>query len=259
MRRRVCAAVTAVTLLLCASASALAQAPPPTSTGGDSGWKGVIYPVFGFAPILGVDLTLPNLPSNGGGGSGGSGGGSSSGGTDTSLNGAAFAAFRIEKGRFEAFGDFNYAGLSAENSRVLLKVRANMSVGEIGGGVRVVNALWVEGGARRTGLDIHASFSTYPEVSWNPARWSPMLGVMFRPRLAKRWELFTHLDSTGLGSNVLSGVDGTARLEWRPISHLALTAGYGFKKLTANGQVLSYPVHWSQTLHGPILGIGIPF
>jgi len=51
----------------------------------------------------------------------------------------------------------------------------------------------------------------------------------------------------------------TANLEWKPAAHLAVGAGYGMLYLRADGTILDKPVHFSQTLHGPILTVGIPF
>jgi hypothetical protein len=35
--------------------------------------------------------------------------------------------------------------------------------------------------------------------------------------------------------------------------------GYGFLYLSADGEIRTKAVHLSQTLHGPMVGIGIPF
>ena len=51
----------------------------------------------------------------------------------------------------------------------------------------------------------------------------------------------------------------TASLEWKPISHLSLGAGWGWAYIRADGTILTKPVHLTQTLNGPLLSLGIPF
>jgi hypothetical protein len=250
-------AVAAMTVLLAASAPLLAQNPAPAKPPAeDAGWKVDIYPVMGWLPIYGVDVTVPTPPDqppcN-------CGPGGPSGSASSSLNGAWFAAFRVEKGRFAVSADFNYAGLSAEKQTPFLKVTADISTGGIAGGFRIVGGLYVEAGARYHTLDSRISFLTYPEVHWKPGGWEPAIGATYRPTLAKRWRLFTHVDVGGFGGNAFSTVNGMARAEWRPLRHFALTMGYGFATLRVNGEIASKPIHLSQTLHGPLVGIDIPF
>jgi hypothetical protein len=131
-------------------------------------------------------------------------------------------------------------------------------------GVRVYGPFFLEGGARYHG--VHATFAVldFAPIDWDPGRWSPAVGATFRPVLSKRWRLFAHIDRGGLGVNDVSTTNGEARIEWRPISHLAITAGYAFCTTTLDGTLfentaVARPVHLQQTLHGPVAGIGIPF
>ena len=48
-------------------------------------------------------------------------------------------------------------------------------------------------------------------------------------------------------------------IEWKPISHLSLGAGWGWPYLRVDGIVQAKDVHLSQTLNGPLLTLGIPF
>jgi hypothetical protein len=55
-----------------------------------------------------------------------------------------------------------------------------------------------------------------------------------------------------------------ARVEWQPVNHFLVTAGYGFSKEKLNGTVDtakfgSKDIHLDYTLHGPVLGVGFHF
>ncbi len=234
-------------VLACGAAPLLAQTAAPAK-----GWEVAIYPIFGYLPIHGVDLSLPEpAPCT----------------TcppavaettwDSGLSGAWFAAFRVEYGRLAVAGDYNYAGLTASRDLPFLDLETDVTVGGIWGGVRAVGALFFEGGARYTQLNLKATILSFPAFSWKPSSWQPMIGTTFRPHLGGHLLLFTHLDGTL--NNPFSTVTGTARLEWRPISHLAITGGYGFTRLKYDDTILERPISLRQTLHGPMLGIGIPF
>jgi hypothetical protein len=164
----------------------------------------------------------------------------------------------VEKGRFALAGAFNYAGLSAERSAPLFDAEVKVIAGNATVGFEIVEGLYAEAGARYYELDLTARLGTFPEASWKPNTFQPVIGTTFRPQIGKRWWLFSHLDYTGFGDNATT-VNGSARLEWRPIRHFALTAGYGFSTLRIDGDIRSKPIHLKYTLHGPILGIGIPF
>ncbi|MGE5357811.1 MAG: hypothetical protein ACM3NQ_02255 [Bacteroidales bacterium] len=252
VRKALCALV----LVLCGSTLLFAQDPPPPTPAPDySGWRVDIYPVLAWLPIYGVDTTLPTPPGEPGCGCGGG----TSGHASSNWNSAWFAAFRVEKGRFAVAADFNYAGLTAEKDTPFLKVNADFTTGAIAGGFRMVGPWYVEAGGRWHTANITASILKNPEVTWKPGGWEAVVGTTFRPQLAKRWRLFTHLDAGGFGGNGFSTVNGMARAEWRPLKHFALTMGYGFGTLRVNGEIASKPIHLSQTLHGPVVGLDIPF
>jgi hypothetical protein len=220
----------------------------------------VIYPILGWLPLYGADLSLPSgPPCTGCPSDPTTGSGSSSG-----LSSAWFAGGRLEFGRLELVGNWNYAGLTAEKDRPFFKADVKVYTAVLLGGVRVAGPLFLEAGARYHGLHATLSVLTYPAVDWDPGRWTPAVGASARPRLGKHWLLFTHLDFAGLGVHDVSTVNGDVRIEWRPTKHLAITGGYAFAKVTLDGRLLentslSRPIHFEQTLHGPSAGIGIPF
>jgi hypothetical protein len=227
-----------------------AASPKPAET--DSGWDVVIYPVLAYIPLAGIDVTLPEVPPCTGCPPG------VPTGSESGLSGAWFGSFRVEKGRFALAGDINYAGLRAERSTPFFDAEVSVIAGGATVGFEVAEGLFAEAGARYYELDLTARLLSFPEASWKPNTFQPMIGTTFRPQLAKRWRLYSHLDYTGFGGDATT-VNGNARLEWRPIKFLALTAGYGFSTLRIDGEVGSKPIHLKYTLHGPIVGFGIPF
>jgi hypothetical protein len=248
MNRHLVRTAAAVILVLsCGAAPLLAQNAAPAKD-----WSVEIYPIFGYLPIHGVDVSVPEPPAC----------------TtcppavaesswDSGLSSAWFASFRVEKGRISFTGDYNYAGLTASRDLPFLDLQADVTLGGITGGVRTVGALFLEAGARYTQLNLRATILSFPAFSAKPSSWQPLIGATFRPSFGKHLLLYTVLNGTI--SSPFSTVTGTARLEWRPISHLAVTAGYGFTRLKYEDTILSRDVSFKQTLHGPLLGIGIPF
>ena len=116
--------------------------------GQDSGWDIRIYPVYAWAPIMGVNVTLPEIP----------GADSASG----LLNGAAFAAFEIEKSRWSGTGSFLWAGLDAERQTPFFKVSTDLVWGQVMGGYEVVRDLTLQAGVRRMALDISVDLEGLP-------------------------------------------------------------------------------------------------
>ncbi len=227
-----------------ASSTRPADAVPAPRASPDSGYNFIVYPVLAWLPVMGVDFTLPDNPNSD---------------ASTGPSGAAFVAFRWEMGRFAVSSDFNWAGATAERTSPNAVVKLDTASAAILGGFKVVNGLYVEGGARYRGLDVRASVNDNPEVKWKPGRWDPAVGATFRPQLGGHWRLYSHIDWAGMGGDKLSTVNGGARIEWVPLRHLALTGGYAFATARANGEIGSKPIHLRYTFHGPVVGFGLPF
>lgn len=257
MTKRLIAFVVVASL---AASTALAQAPPPGPSGNQSGWDVTVYPILAYIPVMGINVRLPDAPPC----STCAPSTPPESSADSGLSGAAFFGMRVEKSRFALEGVFNYAGLEASKSAPFVDLSLKMYLGTIKGGFMVVKDLYAEAGARYTGLKITASVQTYPQVSWEPGRWDPLVGLTYHPQLGKKWRLHAQADWIGLGGDVYSATAGQARLEWQPINHFLLTAGYGFskEKINATLETAKYgnkDIHLDYTLHGPVLGIGFRF
>jgi hypothetical protein len=255
------AAVAAAMVLLTLSAPALAASDGQSQSAtaaqkSDDGWKVVLYPVYGWLPIYGADVKLPEVPDRPGGGGGSTVPEASS---DSSLDQAVLAAARVEKGRFALEGGFLYAGLEGERERPILKLEANTSIGDLRAGYEVVPDLYLEAGARYLGIEMKATIADFPARSWNPDILEPVLGLSYRPMVGKHWRLILHGDVGGLVTGDSTTAVATAKLEWQPLKHFMLVLGGTVMYLKTEGTIGPKDVKLEQTLYGPIIGFGIPF
>jgi hypothetical protein len=243
------------------AAPAVKQDAVASSQAADQGWEVEIAPIYIWAPLYIGKVTapeFPDLPAPPGGGD------RPSGETDTSLNGAAMAALRVEKGRWMARANLVWAGLSGEKERPYLKVSGDVIYGELFTGIEVVDHLYVEGGVRRLAVDVTAQVLDYPEVSRKPGVWDPIVGLTYRAPLSEHWLLTLHGDGGGFG--VGSQVDANAfvTLDWRMVRHFGLTLGYALAYFRLEDTVLDSTrlertLELGATFHGPIIGFKLLF
>ena len=249
--------MTAIALLVGVS-SALAQAattptPAATQSKTSSGGTTTIYPIYVFAPVLGADVNLPpgpDLPP------------CDSCNTEervtSGLSGAYMGAVHIENNRIFVDAAFLYAGMTADATSKVAKLEADTSFGTIVGGVRVVDALFVEAGTRRTGLTLKATIKS-GSYEWKSSQWTSVIGTSYNPQLTPTLKLYVHYDYAGVENDHLSTSTFNGRLEWEAAKHFVLTGGYGWLHMNLDGTIRNKDIRLNQTLHGPILGIGFTF
>ena len=247
MRHLKGAAVAAAVALLALSAPALAAA----AQNPDKDWKVVIYPIYGWLPINRATTRLPEVPGD-------DGPVVPEGETDSGLDQAILAAFRVEKGRFSLEGGFLYAGLSGDKELPLVKLEVDTSLADLRAGFEVVPDLYLEAGARYLALDMKATIGDYPTREWKPDQWGGVFGLTYRPLLGKNWRLILHGDYGGVGTDSYS-IAGVAKVEWQPLKHFLLVGGVTAIYLNTEGTIGNKSVELEQTLYGPIIGFGIPF
>jgi len=215
------------------------------------GWKIAIYPALVWAPIFGAGVTVPPLPSQpiapG-----------PSGSTDSSLNGAYFGGARIERGKWSADLLFMWAALSAERETPYTKVNLDFVFGDVMVGRELLPGFYVEGGARRVALDIHATVGS-DSASRSPGFWDPLIGVVYRRQFGRKWRILIRGDGGGFGVGSDVDVSATGRAEWQFARHFGLTGGYGGIHLSESNTVAQRTLTIEPTLHGPIFGVGIFF
>ena len=248
--------ITVAAAILMTATLAAAQSPTPSGNSDDHGWRTSIYPIRGWLPIFGADVTLPEQPTPPG-----SGGGAAipSAKTSGNFNGAALAGFRVERARVSIDATILWADGSGSVQTPHFDLTGDTISFRVLGGFEVAPALYVEGGVRRFGLNMTASILNFQPVNWKPGIWEPVVGMTYHPRLGKKTRLFTQADVGFSTDDSTRSSAVTASIEWKPISHLSLGAGWGWAYIRADGTILTKPVHLTQTLNGPLLSLGIPF
>jgi len=242
-----------------APAGAQAAATPPQAA--DPGWEVEIAPIYLWVPISINSVTLPefpDLPAPPGGGD------RPSGDTSASLNGAAMAAFRVEKNWWMARANVVWAGLSGERETPNVRLSGNLILGEFFTGVEVVKHLYLEGGVRRLAVDVSAEVLDYPEVSRKPGVWDPQVGMTYRVPMGEHWLLTMHGDGGGFGVGSEIDVNASVTLDWRMARHFGLTLGYGLLYFRLEDEWVDNArfektLELGTTLHGPIIGFKLLF
>jgi opacity protein-like surface antigen len=257
-------------LALCAAVallsadSAFAAADQSASTATQGGVEVTIYPLLVQAPIFGASIDLPSLPSGGGGGESGE----QSASTDVSLNSAYLVGIEVQANRW--FGEARgvWAALSANRQSPRVSLDTDTRVFNARGGVRFGGGFSATGGVRVVSVDLDATLALPAlgrEISGTTTKvlWDPLIGLDWRHR-AGRWIVNANFQGGGFG--VGTDVDTSAELlaNWRIIPHMEIRLGYTFlyyKMTIADVSIGSFQrtLISSQTLHGPILGVGIVF
>jgi hypothetical protein len=229
---------------------------------GPDAWNTAIYPVFAWAPVLGADVRLPEIPSSPGGG-----GGSvvPEGTTSGSFNGAAFVGVEVLKNKWTLTADALYAGMSGE--RTSPQVRVGLDIifgGAMVGHQLLLDGLSLEGGFRRMALNISGTVLDYPEVRRKPGVWDPLLGLTYRRQLSKKWRLNGHMDGGGFGVGCDYDLSEGARFDWRFAKHFGLSMGMAALQFKISNTILDdtrarRTLTLAQTTYGPEFGFGIFF
>ncbi len=223
-----------------------------------SAWQITIYPVFAWAPVFGISTR--ELPSSPGGGGGGGGNVLPPSDTSSSLNGAAFAGFRVEKSKWSTDGTVLWAGLSGErNSNPFARISVNAIYGQLMAGREIVPDLFLEGGFRRIALSVSLELGDFPTIKGKPGVWDPLVGLTYRRQLTKKWKVLAHADGGGFGVGSDVDIAAAARAEWQFARHFGIAMGYGVLHLGITSTVAQRSLEIKQTLHGPIFGFGIYF
>src|SRR6185295_13678840 len=123
-------ALLVIAVLVGSVAPAAAQAPPSNDK-----WKVNVYPILGWSPIFGADVTVPSVPGAPGGG-GPDGGTEAS--TESNLNGALMFGFGIEHGPWRVDADGIWADLTGDRpTPPTVKVDLDLVYGHVSGGRKV--------------------------------------------------------------------------------------------------------------------------
>ena len=139
-------------------------------------------------------------------------------------------------------GEFLWAGMSGSVEAPHFDFTVDTIAFRVLGGFEVAPALYLDGGVRRLALNMTASILNFQSVSWKPGILEPVVGVTYRPMLRKNVRLFTQAD-VGFSTDDSSRTGAaTASVEWKPISHMSLGAGWGWTYVRVSGTILTRDV-----------------
>lgn len=245
-------------LALGLSSPAYAQYTPASTPAPDEGWTVSVYPVLAWIPThIGVDLNLPEGGDNGG--EGGGNGPTRGELLNTNWDGAYLGGFSAAKGAWRFDVDGLWASVGGDRpERPQLSVDTDIIYGHGMVGRRLYKALFATGGVRRMAIKYQIRLGTLPPFTRKPGVWDPVVGLGFH-QVSRAFEIHGGFEVGGFG--VGSDVEEAAVLrgDWKPFRHFGLTAGYSFLHFKVSDELRGRTLIARQTLHGPVLGIGLYF
>jgi hypothetical protein len=222
-------------------------------TGTTDGWDVSVYPVFAWVP-LGIDIGVEVPPSDGGGDGGGSGQI-----VDSRFDGAFFGGVTASNGAWRIEGYGIWAAVGGDRSeRPFLEVDLDLIYLEGKLGRRFAPDLYVTGGVRRLAFDYDVTLGDLPQLSRRPGIWDPLVGVGWH-RAGEHVEWHASFEGGGFGVGADVDLGAAFRVDWKPVRHFGVTAGYNFLYLKVSDEVAGRTVTVKPTLHGPAVGIGLYF
>jgi hypothetical protein len=215
-------------------------------------WTVAIYPVLGWLPLFGASVDLPSLPDI-------PGDPGASVTIDSSWDSAYLAGFAVQSNRVVAEGEFLWAGLSGSLNAPRVSLSSDIIYGEGFAGPRVASGLAIVGGVRRLAVKIVADVGERPAFERKPGVWDPLVGVDYRRRLARRWNVQATALGGGFGVGTDVDVSARFRADWTFVPHVGVSLGYQVLYFKLSHTLLEQTFTTSQTLHGPVVGVGIYF
>jgi hypothetical protein len=235
-----------------AAPAATQTAASPSDSPYDN-WEVGLYPIFVWVPLgIGIDVTVPPDDNGGGGGRGEI--------IDGRFDGALFAAFYASKGRFRIDADGMYAAFGGDRpENPFLQVDADVAFFHTTGGVRLVKDLYAVAGVRRLALDYSIKLGNQPTFTREPGIWDPVVGVAWHTEGRRAVDFHAVFEGGGFGAGTDVELSGSARVDFKPFRHFGITAGYSFLYYKLEDTVRNRTFEVTQTLHGPLAGIGFYF
>ena len=230
----------------------LVPAAPAAAQSDD--WKISIYPVLAWVPTsIDIDVNVP--PVSGSGGEGPEFGGEI---LDGRLDGAFFAGLSAAKGNWRMDFDGLWAGVGGDRpERPVLRVDLDAIYGHASFGRRVASDFYVTGGVRRIATKYEIELNGR-EFERKPGLWDPLIGVGWHTvGDTVEWHATFEGGGFGVGSEV--DISTAIRLDWKPTTHFGITAGYNLLYFKLSHDVADRTFTAKQTLHGPVVGIGLYF
>jgi hypothetical protein len=233
-----------------ATDSAQTQAPP--GSGKSEGWKVTVYPILVWVPLgIGINVDLPPIDG------GDSGGGGNI--IDGRFDGAFLGGLSVSRGPWRIDADGLWAAVGGDRAQnPKLTVDVDVIYVHATGGRKIYKDLYVTAGVRRYALTYDIKLGDRPNFRRKPGVWDPLIGLGWH-HAGEKLEVHATFDGGGFGVGADVDIAAALRLDWKPVKHFGLTAGYNVLYLKASDTVVEKTFTFTQTLHGPILGIGFYF
>jgi hypothetical protein len=244
--RIVCFAVCCAVVSQTAGAQSMSQ-----GSSADQDWHVTVYPILGWIPTsINIDVDVP--PVNGGGGNSGQI-------LDSRFDGAFFAGATASNGVWRVEGYGLWAGVGGDRpDRPYLKVDVDLIYGTAKLGRRIAPDLYATAGVRRVALDYDITLADLPTLSRKPGIWDPIVGIGWH-RVRPKVEWHASFDGGGFGAGADVDLGAAVSVDWKPIRHFGLTAGYNLLYLKISDSVASRDLTMKLTAHGPTAGFGLYF
>ena len=221
----------------------------------DEDWKIAVYPVFAWVPIgISIDVNVP--PITGGGGSGPEFGGKIA---DGRFDGAFFGGLSAAKGHWRIDTDGLWAAVGgdrAESPVLRVDVDAFYIHGSVGR--RIFSDVFVTGGVRHLALKYDIELNGR-EFERKPGFWDPLIGVAWHHPVGDKLDLHATFEGGGFGVGSDSEIATAFRFDWKPATHFGITGGYSLLSFKVSHTVADREFKAKQTMHGPLVGIGLYF
>jgi hypothetical protein len=231
-------------------ATAHAQYVEPAPRAED-GWNIAVYPVLVWVPF-GIDIDVDVPPVDGGGGGSGRI-------LDSRLDGAYFGGVAASNGVWRVEGYGIWASVGGDRpDRPALAVDLDLIYGEAKLGRRIAPDLYVTGGVRRIAFDYDITLGGLPRLSRKPGLWDPLVGIGWH-RQGPTIEWHASFDGGGFGAGADVDLGAEFRVDWKPVRHFGLTAGYNVLYLKVSDSAAGRTLTVRPTLHGPSAGFGLYF
>ena len=214
-----------------------------------------MYPVLAWVPTaINIDVNVP--PISGGGGSGPDFGGKI---VDSRFDGAFFGGISATKGAWRIDADGLWAAVGGDRIELpVLTVDVDAVYAHASGGRRIVSDFYATAGVRRLMLkyDILLDGRAFER---DPGLWDPLLGVGWHHAVNPKFDLHATFEGGGFGVGADVDISTAVRFDWKPATHFGITGGYSLLYFTLSNTVLDRKFTAKQTLHGPVIGIGLYF
>ena len=260
MSIRFCTLASAFALLIIAApagaqTSSPSQPPSQASPNRAHDWKFTFYPVLAWVPS-GVDIDI-NIPPVGGGEGGDAG--FSGQIIDSRFDGAYLGGFSADNGTWRIDATGMWAAVGGDRPQLpKLEIDVDAIYFHVTGGRKIAGDIYATAGVRRLALKYDILAADQYQFERKPGVWDPLVGLGWHT-LRDKWEFHGTAEVGGFGAGTDVETAVAARLDWKPIPHFGVTGGYQWLYFKVEDDVLNRPFTVKQTLHGPMVGIGLYF